>query len=147
MSKQDDLVKKSTKGEHGEEIDNESLQQRSTSSSKKAVQTHRTDSSSERAKKKAKRQRHSRSKDYDSSDSERKRKTHRKRKDKKDDRKKRKKKRNRQESLSSSSDEGDYGRSVITGKKIKMKIVKTDEDVAQEAARKQLLDFMNSSYK
>ena len=38
-------------------------------------------------------------------------------------------------------------RSVITGEKIQLKIEKTTEDVIQEQARKQLLDFMNASYK
>lgn len=38
-------------------------------------------------------------------------------------------------------------RSVITGEKIQLKIDKTSEDVIQEQARKQLLDFMNASYK
>ena len=50
------------------------------------------------------------------------------------------------------SDEKDAGekdvrRSAITGKKIQMKIDKTAEDLAQDHARKQLLEFMNSSYK
>ena len=38
-------------------------------------------------------------------------------------------------------------RSVITGEKIQLKIDKTADDVIQEQARKQLLDFMNASYK
>jgi hypothetical protein len=36
---------------------------------------------------------------------------------------------------------------MISGKKIKMHIEKTDEDVAQEKGRKELLEFMNSGYK
>ena len=37
-------------------------------------------------------------------------------------------------------------RSVITGKKIKMHIEKTEDDLQQEQARKDLLRFMNSSF-
>jgi hypothetical protein len=36
-------------------------------------------------------------------------------------------------------------RSVITGRKIKMHIEKTDEDLVREKQRKELLKFMNSS--
>lgn len=66
--------------------------------------------------------------------------------------KKKKKKRSRQkarkrrrESDSDDDEESGARRSVITGKKIKMHIEKTEDDVAQEAARKNLLKFMNSS--
>jgi hypothetical protein len=36
-------------------------------------------------------------------------------------------------------------RSVITGKKIKMHINKTEDDLVREKARKDLLKFMNQS--
>merc|ERR1712238_116336 len=36
-------------------------------------------------------------------------------------------------------------RSVISGKKIKLHIDKSEEDLAQDEARKNLLEFMNSS--
>jgi hypothetical protein len=84
------------------------------------------------------------SSDSDSDISERRRRRRRKRK--KHDKKK-KSKRKRKEDSDSSDDGGEVRRSVITGKKIKMKIDKTDDDRAQEEARRQLLDFMNSSYK
>jgi hypothetical protein len=42
---------------------------------------------------------------------------------------------------------GKARRSVVTGERIRMKIDKTEEDLAQEEARKNLLEFMNSSYR
>ena len=58
----------------------------------------------------------------------------------KSDKKKRKKR-----SGDKQDDEEGERRSVITGKKIKLHIEKTDDDLKQEQARKQLLEFMNSS--
>merc|ERR1712194_68084 len=63
------------------------------------------------------------------------------------------KKRHRSEpsdcSSSSSSSSGEDGsgtkRSVITGKKIRMHIEKTADDLVREKARKDLLQFMNQS--
>lgn len=66
------------------------------------------------------------------------------------DRRKRKKKskKKKHKKKSHRDEEGDKGvrRSAITGKKIKMKVKKTKDDLAQEKARKDLLDFMNASY-
>ena len=70
----------------------------------------------------------------------------RRRKDRKK-RKSKKHKRKRKHDDDTSSDRDQVRRSVITGKKIKMSIDKTQEDRAQDAARQQLLEFMNSSYK
>jgi hypothetical protein len=60
---------------------------------------------------------------------------------------KRKSKKKRRKNRDDDSSVDDVRRSVITGKKIKMHIEKTDEDRAQDAAREQLLEYMNSSYK
>lgn len=79
----------------------------------------------------------------DSSESSRRERRHRKKRKSK----RHKRKRHRDDESSSSSDGEGVRRSVITGKKIRMTIEKTDEDRAQEAARQQLLEFMNSSYK
>ena len=50
------------------------------------------------------------------------------------------------DSSSSSGEDGpDVKRSVITGKKIKMHIDKTEDDLVREKARKDLLKFMNQS--
>jgi hypothetical protein len=70
-------------------------------------------------------------------------------KQKKEKKRKKKKSKHRghtgnMENSSSSSDE-DAPRSVITGKKIKMHVEKTKDDVAQEKMRRNLLRFMNSS--
>jgi hypothetical protein len=82
-------------------------------------------------------------------DNSRRHKKHRKnRKSKKHTRSKRKGRVREEDSSSDDDEEGkSVLRSVITGKKIKMSINKTDDDLAQEAARQQLLEYMNSSYK
>ncbi|GMH91746.1 hypothetical protein TrST_g1838 [Triparma strigata] len=83
---------------------------------------------------------------------EKKKKKKKKRKDKKEKKKKhkkdKKKKRKLDDSSSSSSDSSDSDgalRSSITGKKIKMNLHKTDEDLMRDEARKEMLKFMNSS--
>jgi hypothetical protein len=46
----------------------------------------------------------------------------------------------------SSASDSDVPRSAISGKKIKMKLDKSQADLAAEKARKELLRFMNSQY-
>ena len=58
-----------------------------------------------------------------------------------------KKRKGKKSQVNSSDEEPIARRSVITGKKLKLHVEKTDEDLAQEEARKNLLQFMNSSYK
>ncbi|GMI09620.1 hypothetical protein TrVE_jg9691 [Triparma verrucosa] len=50
-----------------------------------------------------------------------------------------------EESFEDSSDSDGALRSSITGKKIKMNLHKTDEDLMRDEARKEMLKFMNSS--
>jgi len=50
------------------------------------------------------------------------------------------------DSDSSSDDDPNVKRSSITGKKIKMKVDKTKEDMMIEKGRRELLMFMNSQY-
>jgi len=63
--------------------------------------------------------------------------------------KRRKKKKCRSSSGSSDSDDdsddSNVRRSAISGKKIKMHIDKTEDDLVREHARKEMLKFMNSS--
>ena len=47
---------------------------------------------------------------------------------------------------SSSEDDANVRRSVITGEIIKMKVDKTSEDHARERGRQELLAFMNAQY-
>ncbi|KAG0266347.1 hypothetical protein BG011_002466 [Mortierella polycephala] len=60
--------------------------------------------------------------------------------------KKSKHKRHRRRSSSSSEDSDDNPRSAITGKKLKLKVVKSSEDKKREKNRTNLLDFLNASY-
>ena len=83
--------------------------------------------------------------DSSASEGEERRKKKRKKKEKKK-RKKKKKKRRHQDDDSASSDEEGVRRSVITGRKIKMHIEKSEDDLAHDKARKELLRFMNSSF-
>merc|ERR1712079_386398 len=75
---------------------------------------------------------------------DRKRSSSKKKRSRKKDRKKSEKSTVRSSSDSSSDDEN-VPRSSITGKKIKMYIKKTKDDLIREKARKDLLKFMNSS--
>jgi hypothetical protein len=85
------------------------------------------------------------SRDSSASEEEERRKKKRKKKEKKK-RKKKKKKRRHQDDDSAGSDEEGVRRSVITGRKIKMHIEKSEDDLAHDKARKELLRFMNSSF-
>jgi hypothetical protein len=73
----------------------------------------------------------------------------RKEKKHKEEKKQKKKSKHRSriddEESSSSSGEDDAPRSVISGKRIKMHVEKTKDDMAQGKMRKDLLKFMNSS--
>ena len=76
----------------------------------------------------------------------------RRKRDRKKSKKEKKRSRHRRQEESndnrnSTKDTATIRRSVITGEKLQLKIDKTAEDVVQEQARKQLLDFMNASYK
>ena len=99
-----------------------------------------------RKRKKTKRKFHdtsSSSDSYDTDDEDRRNKK-RRRKDKKKQKKKKKRKDKKRED-DSSSDEVGVRRSIISGKKIQMRIDKTEDDLAQDKARKEFLRFMNSS--
>jgi hypothetical protein len=130
-----------------------------SSSSSRSRHKHRKKHSSRDGKKKKRRRSYSSSSDSSSStDSRRRRKDRKKHKkrskskkrrsDKKKSHKKesRKKSRHSDDSSSSDGEDGpDVKRSVITGKKIKMHIDKTNDDLVREKARKDLLKFMNQS--
>ena len=96
--------------------------------------------------KRKKKRKHDRSSASDSADTdeEDRRIKKRRKKDKKKEKKKKRRKEKKHED-NSSSDEGDVRRSVISGRKIQMRIDKTDDDLAQDKARKEFLRFMNSS--
>jgi hypothetical protein len=137
--------KRSYDYDRNDDIDDEcsdSLSTRSFGRSKKKKRRddeksgRRTDRDRRHEKKKKKRQHES-----DSSSSESRK--HSKRCQKKSSKKQKKKHRKTDEKDSG----GEIRRSVISGEKIQMKIDKTAEDLVQDQARKQLLDFMNSSYK
>ncbi|CAM9924747.1 unnamed protein product, partial [Sphacelaria rigidula] len=49
-------------------------------------------------------------------------------------------------SNSDSSDDPNVRRSVITGKRIKMNLDRSNEDHARERGRKELLQFMNAQF-
>jgi hypothetical protein len=123
------------------------------SSSSSSESRHPSDRKQKRRRSKSKKKKRKRhyssdsSSSSDESEERHRRKKHHKR-DKKKRRKKEKKKRSskRRDNDSSDSDNGEeVRRSIITGKKIKMKIDKTREDVAQDEARKNFLKFMNQS--
>ena len=130
----------------------------SKSSSSRSRHKHRK-KHSDRHKEKKRRRSYSSSSDSSSSTSDsRRRKKEKKRKqrskskkrrsDRKKSSKKERRKKSKQHSDDSSSDEEDgpeVKRSVITGKKIKMHIDKTDDDLVRERARKEMLKFMNQS--
>ena len=133
---------------------------RSSSSSSRSRHKHRKrHSSRDHHKEKKRRRSYSSSSDSNSTDSRRRKKNkkHKKRSKSKKRREKKKssKKEQRKKSSghsddsSSSSSDGEDGpevrRSVITGKKIKMHIDKTDDDLVRERARKEMLKFMNQS--
>jgi hypothetical protein len=116
----------------------------------KGVDELREDDSEERRKrqkrKKKKRRRYSSSSDSDDTDNEARRSKKRRKKEKSKRKKKEKKNsKNRKRDDDSSSDEEGVRRSVVSGKKIQMRIDKTDDDLADERARRELLRFMNSS--
>jgi hypothetical protein len=114
-----------------------------TRSANKSSESDNDRESKRRRSKVEKKKKRRRSYSSDSSTSEDRRKKHRKEKKKK--RKKDKKKRNSDDESCESGENGQVRRSIITGKKIKMHINKSKDDLAQEEARKKLLQFMNSS--
>jgi len=86
-----------------------------------------------------------------------KRKEKKDKKDKTDKKKKREKEEKKSEPIqlskwreqvgeSRSDSDSDGPRSIISGKKIKMKLKKSKEEKIRDANRKQLLDFLNQSY-
>jgi hypothetical protein len=98
---------------------------------------------SKRRKKKAQ---HYSSSESGSSDSDRRRRSRRRHKHRKKEKRHhnhKKKKRKRSEEMA--SDDDNVRRDVISGKKIKMHIDKSQDDLVEEERRKNLLRFMNSS--
>ena len=129
----------------GERKPNEDEHDKMERSRKEVARDDKSFNERRRSKKKKRKHDHSSSSDSDDTDDECWRSKKRRKKEKKKQKKKKKRKDKKREDDDSSSDEVGVRRSIISGKKIQMRIDKTDDDLAQDKARKEFLRFMNSS--
>lgn len=163
LSNQDQPSEDKDKHTNNDAHEDETVLSREKHMEYKSKKKHRRESSEEsvlrKRRKKRSRSLSNSASDYSLSESDyrKRRKKSSSRKDKKSKTKKKKSRDNKRKkhkkekkhyssSSSESSNDNNVRRSVISGKKIKMHIHKTEEDLTRDKARREMLKFMNSSF-